>query len=122
MRRLEVEYLLPVLRSQRLSGKSGERSAAADISALGISNGDAAIRIETKVVDLNVRIIPKLAQSLVATTLSKEDFAVIEDGVPQEITFFSTAEAPFDLVLVLDFSGSTSDKQGLIKKAAKRFV
>ena len=30
--------------------------------------------------------------------------------------------APFDLVLLLDLSGSTSDKIGLIRKSAKRFV
>jgi VWFA-related protein len=42
--------------------------------------------------------------------------------VLQEISFFASAETPFDLVLLLDMSGSTADKVGLIRKSAKRFV
>jgi hypothetical protein len=54
--------------------------------------------------------------------LTKDDFTVSEDGAEQEIIFFSNTEQPFDLVLLLDFSGSTIQKRGLIKKAAQRFV
>ena len=50
------------------------------------------------------------------------DGAIVEDGTEQETAFFSTDSAPFDMVLLLDFSGSTQEKRGLIKKAAKRFV
>src|SRR5207247_8774337 len=49
-------------------------------------------------------------------------FAVFENGALQEISFFASNEAPFDLVLILDLSGSTADKIGLIRKSSKRFV
>jgi VWFA-related protein len=42
--------------------------------------------------------------------------------VPQEIAFFAAAPAPFDLVLLLDLSGSTADKLDLIRSSANRFV
>jgi VWFA-related protein len=47
---------------------------------------------------------------------------VLEDGTPQDIAFFAAADTPFDLVLLLDLSGSTNDKLKLIKKSARRFV
>ncbi|HEU0252148.1 MAG TPA: VWA domain-containing protein, partial [Pyrinomonadaceae bacterium] len=50
------------------------------------------------------------------------DFVVLEDGVPQEITFFATADTPFDLVLLLDLSASNSKKLKMIRNSAKRFV
>jgi Ca-activated chloride channel family protein len=41
------------------------------------------------------------------TDLSKEDFDVFEDAVPQEIAFFArSADVPLELALVVDFSGS----------------
>jgi len=55
-------------------------------------------------------------------TLEQKDFQVFEDGKPQEIAFFAAADAPFDLVLLLDISGSTSNKLKLIRRSAKRFV
>jgi VWFA-related protein len=52
----------------------------------------------------------------------KADFRILEDGKEQEIAEFKASDAPFDIVLLLDLSGSTSDKVGLIKKTTKRFV
>src|SRR6185503_5212664 len=45
-----------------------------------------------------------------------------EDGVPQEISFFAAADTPFDLVLLLDLSGSNSKNLKMIRNSAKRFV
>ena len=56
------------------------------------------------------------------SALEQKDFAVFENGEPQEISFFASAEAPFDLVLLLDLSGSTADKIKLIRTSSKRFV
>ena len=119
---LERQYLLPVLRSQRLSGHSGTSGTSAVTKELGISDPDEAIKVETKAVNLNVIVQSPKGQTPLGTVLTKDDFAVFEDGVEQEATFFSAADSPFDMVLVLDFSGSTVEKRGLMKKAAKRFV
>jgi len=123
IRRLEQRYLMPVLRSQRRSAPPGSKAVAApEMAGLGISDGDSEIKVETKLVNLNIRVLPRDIKNPRRAALTKEDFVVSEDGVEQDIAFFSAAEAPFDLVLVLDFSGSTADKRSLIKKAAKRFV
>lgn len=38
------------------------------------------------------------------------------------ITYFASTDVPFDLVLLIDLSGSTSDKRDLIKKSTLRFI
>lgn len=79
------------------------------------------LRIDTDLVTLNVNVFNRTAAQK-AIALQQKDFAVLDDGTPQEIAFFESGESPFDLVLLLDLSGSTVDKIKLIRKSAKRFV
>jgi len=79
------------------------------------------IRIDTDLVNLNVNVLTKTPAQQIAA-LQQKEFAIFENGAPQEISFFASAETPFDLVLLLDLSGSTSNKIGLIRKSSKRFV
>jgi hypothetical protein len=79
------------------------------------------LRIDTDLVNLNVSVFNRKGAQVPAS-LQQKDFAVLDNGEPQEISFFASNDAPFDLVLLLDLSGSTSDKIGLIRKSARRFV
>src|SRR5438876_1313361 len=79
------------------------------------------IRIDADLVDLNVSVFSR-DRARPPGNLTQKDFAVFENGAPQEIAFFASAETPFDLVLLLDLSGSTSGKLDLIRTSAKRFV
>lgn len=79
------------------------------------------LRIETDLVDLNVTVISQDPQ-LVVGKLEQKDFSVFEDGVEQEISLFASADAPFDLVLLIDLSASTKRKLKLIQKSATSFV
>jgi VWFA-related protein len=79
------------------------------------------VRIDSDLVDLKVSVLgfpPNTPPPL----LDPKDFVVLEDGVPQEISFFAAADTPFDLVLLLDLSGSNSKKLKMIRNSAKRFV
>ena len=38
------------------------------------------------------------------TGLKKENFRILEDGAPQEITNFSTGDAPFTVVMLMEFN------------------
>jgi Ca-activated chloride channel family protein len=79
------------------------------------------VRIDTDLVNLNVSVVSReVARS--APPLEQKDFAVFENGLPQEISFFASAETPFDLVLLLDLSGSTANKIDLIRKSSRHFV
>ncbi len=56
--------------------------------------------------------VPIVTLDVVATTqhgdiipnLKKENFRILDDGVPQTITTFSPTEAPITMVLLLEFS------------------
>jgi Ca-activated chloride channel family protein len=54
--------------------------------------------------------------------LSSADFTVSEDGVQQEISFFSATPVPMDLALLLDTSASMIDKMSVVHEAATGFV
>ena len=56
------------------------------------------------------------------TDLRQEEFAIMEDGVAQQIAFFGKVAAPFHVVLMLDTSSSTQDKLRQIQQAAYAFV
>src|SRR5258707_1166752 len=79
------------------------------------------VRIETDLVDLKVNVLG-LSSDAPTPLLEQRDFQVLEDGAPQEISFFAAADAPFDLVLLLDLSGSTAGKLKMLRRSAKRFV
>jgi VWFA-related protein len=79
------------------------------------------IRVESDLVDLKVSVLSLNPQNP-SPELQQRDFLVLEDGKPQDISFFAAADTPFDLVLLLDLSGSTNNKLKLIRKSAKRFV
>jgi VWFA-related protein len=79
------------------------------------------LRVDSDLVDLKVSVLTHDPAKPPAT-LRQEDFLVTEDGVPQEVTFFASGDAPFDLILLIDLSGSTSNKLKLIRKSSRRFV
>lgn len=54
--------------------------------------------------------------------LDKDDFQVYEDGVPQQIKYFSREDIPVTVGLVVDNSGSMSPKRPDVITAALAFV
>ena len=56
------------------------------------------------------------------TALRAENFVVFEDGKAERVTNFATTEAPFEIALLLDTSGSTREELGLIRDAANAFI
>ena len=50
------------------------------------------------------------------------DFAVYEDGIQRRITDVVTTNEPFNLVLLLDVSGSVEERMDFIRKAARDFL
>jgi len=82
---------------------------------------DEVIRFDTNLVSLNVSVFNQTNKAPV-NRLEQKDFTVTEDGHNQTITFFGTTDVPFDLVLLIDLSGSTANKRDLIRKATQRFI
>jgi VWFA-related protein len=85
-----------------------------------ISEGDV-IRVDTELVGVNVSVVDRGSNRGV-NDLTKDDFRLFEDNVQQQIAHFESASAPFNLVLLIDLSGSTAKVVELIKAAALHFV
>src|SRR6185369_2347972 len=81
---------------------------------------DNVLRIESQLVLLNAIVSNSSGQPVL--DLKKEDFQVYEDKIQQEVSHFQTAKSPFNLVLLIDLSGSIRDKIRLIQRAALHFV
>jgi Ca-activated chloride channel family protein len=54
--------------------------------------------------------------------LKKEDFELLEDGMPQEIETFSHDQTPITSILLIDTSGSMNAQMPLVRTAALRYI
>lgn len=78
------------------------------------------IKVDTQLVNLPVRVMDKKGRFVAG--LGQEDFTVFENGVGQDISYFSTEQEPFTVVLMLDMSYSTKFKLDDIQNAAISFI
>jgi VWFA-related protein len=67
-----------------------------------------------------VRVTDQFNRALPGLTAS--DFVVTEGGAEREVVKVDTTSAPFNLVLLLDVSGSVDNYVDFIRKAARNFV
>lgn len=88
-------------------------------SAEEVGEGDV-VRVETQLVSVPAVVTDRNGRPVAG--LRAEHFALFEDGRPQRVTNFATTEAPFEIALLLDTSGSTREELGLIREAAKAFM
>ncbi len=80
---------------------------------------------DTLTIDTDLVTVPVIASDrsdVYVSDLKKEEFTVFEDGVKQELVFFAPIKEPFQVVLMLDTSGSTQEKLGQIQRAARKFI
>lgn len=54
--------------------------------------------------------------------LTRRDFQVREDDVPQQISFFAAEDSPLEVVVAVDVSGSMTDALPTLKIAVKQFL
>jgi Ca-activated chloride channel family protein len=55
------------------------------------------------------------------TGLEKENFQVFEDGVEQEVAYYSSEDVPVSIGVIFDMSGSMSDKVNKARQSAVQF-
>lgn len=92
----------------------------AGFSVANAQEPDDVVRTEVSLVQLNVGVVDSRGRPI--TSLSRNDFAVYEDGVKKSISQFEPTSAPFSVVLLLDMSGSTINFREQLKLATTRFL
>jgi VWFA-related protein len=80
---------------------------------IAISVSPQLMRVNASVTDRNGRAIPGMRNA---------DFAVYEDGSERKIVDVTPSSEPFNLVLLLDVSGSVEERIDFIRKAARDFL
>jgi Ca-activated chloride channel homolog len=73
------------------------------------------------------RVVPVIATVLdpsgrLVPSLEKEDFTILDNGKPQEVSFFLNETTPFTVVVMLDYSASMTANLELLKAAAEQFL
>lgn len=78
------------------------------------------LKVNTQLVDVPILITDKTGKPLL--DLKESNFIVYEDGKRQQLESFRTTNAPFEVALLLDTSGSTRADLRLITRAAEDFI
>jgi len=82
--------------------------------------GEMATAIAPELMRVNASVTDRNGRAISGMNLS--DFAVYEDGAERKITNVTAATEPFNLVLLLDVSGSVEERIDFIRKAARDFL
>jgi Ca-activated chloride channel family protein len=125
-----IRTVVPFVDSPRARGRpSGRRAgrlrpivlaAAACLLVAVLPAAAQRFRTGIELVALNVTVMDR--QQRFVRDLAPEEFEVYEDGVRQEISFFSRTEMPIALALLLDTSASMEEKIATAQEAAVGFV
>jgi Ca-activated chloride channel family protein len=75
----------------------------------------------------DVRVVPVVATVIddngrLVTDLTRDDFTILDDREPREITVFLNDVTPFSVVVMLDFSASMTGSLDLLKAATEQFL
>ncbi len=85
-----------------------------------IREEDMVVRVDTELVNLNVRVVDRNNRPI--GNLRQAEFKIFEDNVPQQIEFFSKSEVPTNYSLVIDNSGSLRSQIDQVIEAGKILI
>jgi Ca-activated chloride channel family protein len=90
------------------------------LAPLTLAAQELTLHVDVKLVNVFVNVIDR--NGALATGLTREDFALFEDGRPQQISVFERqSELPLNLTLAIDTSGSVQKDMAEEADAARRF-
>lgn len=89
--------------------------------SLAVSAQETTLHVDVKLVNVFVNVTDR--NGAIVGGLTREDFALTEDGRPQRIAVFERqSELPLNLTLAIDTSGSVSKDMAVEADAARRFA
>jgi len=106
-------------RPRRVNPDLQQPTTPVDKSVDEVDEGDV-VRVETQLVSVPAVVTNSAGRPLIG--LRAENFLLFENGQQQKITNFATTDAPFEIALLLDTSGSTRVDVDLIRQAANAFI
>jgi Ca-activated chloride channel homolog len=110
----------PERRRARTAGWAAAVAVACAIGATVVAAPQDVFRSGTDLVVLQVTVVDQRGHYV--PTLQLADFAVFDEGMPQTVTVFESADSPLDLMLLLDTSASMFDRIRMAQQAAASLV
>ena len=77
-------------------------------------------RIGTQIVPVYATVLDN--QGRLVPNLEQDEFTILDNGKPQEITFFQNEVTPFTVVVMMDYSASMTANLELLEAAAEQFL
>jgi Ca-activated chloride channel family protein len=96
-----------------------EMAGASSPAGEEVSENDV-VRVDTQLI--TVPVVVRDQEGRPITGLKASAFQLYEDDLPQRVATFATSDAPFEVALLLDTSGSTRAGIALIRSAAYAFI
>ena len=93
---------------------------AGSIAVLAQDKDDDLIKVDSSIVVLNATVTDAIGKAV--RGLGPKQFKVFEDGVEQTITSFDAEDTPFAAAILLDSSGSMSERIAMARAAAIEFL
>jgi Ca-activated chloride channel family protein len=92
----------------------------APVLAVAAKGERAAREIAPQLMRVNANVTDRLGRAI--SGLERKDFSVVEGSEPREVVSVEPTRTPFNLVLLLDVSGSVEERLDFIRKSALAFA
>jgi Ca-activated chloride channel family protein len=89
-------------------------------AAVAAYTQEATFRSSTRIVPVITTVLDQ--QGRLVPSLEREEFTILDNNKPQEITFFQNDVQPFSVVVMLDYSASMTANLDLLKAASEQFI
>jgi Ca-activated chloride channel family protein len=119
---VDAQTPTPTQQRPRLAGSAPpppERAGASSPLGEEVGENDV-VRVDTQLI--TVPVVVRDHEGRPVTGLTASAFQLYEDNLPQRVETFATSDAPFEVALLLDTSGSTRAEIALIRSAAYAFI
>ena len=106
-------YLIPVVVGALVVSLSGLALSEVEGQEPTFRTSTRIVPVVTTVTDSQGRLVPML---------EREEFTILDNGRPQEITFFQNDVQPFTVVVMMDYSASMTANLDRLAAAAEQFL
>jgi Ca-activated chloride channel family protein len=113
-------YLIPVVVGALAVSLSAHPSTIARGALSAVEGQGPTFRSSTRIVPVVTTVTD--AQGRLVPMLEREEFTILDNGRPQDITFFQDEVQPFTVIVMLDYSASMTANLDRLRAAAEQFI
>ncbi|OFW04475.1 MAG: hypothetical protein A3I61_11735 [Acidobacteria bacterium RIFCSPLOWO2_02_FULL_68_18] len=115
-------FVIPALAIAALAAAAQARapSTAEGFALSAVEGQEPVFRSSTRIVPVVATVVD--AQGRLVPGLDRDEFTILDNGKPQEVTFFQNDVQPFTVVVMLDYSASMTANLDRLQAAAEQFI